>query len=879
MQSVPLSVGQHLGRFILVRLAAVGGTGEVYEAQDEHGRKVALKLLLPCLEDDDESRHRFREELALWSRLSHPGIVRLIESGEHEGRPFLVSEWVDGRTLAEVLACGNRDSGPQDSRGRYEAPAKALAWIGEIAEALAAAHGLGIVHRDLKPSNIMIDSQGRARLIDFGLAKPTLPELGGERSFETMHGRVLGTPAYMSPEQARGDAMTLASDVFSFGALAHELLSGQPVFERESLAETLRAVLTFSPKRLRQISPPRGRELSRLIASCLEKDPAQRPPDARHLVVRLHELSRAPGRRLHRTALTLSLLVLMLLIAGAASALSRRSKRTDATPAHTTVGLKELDIDGSLPVITRDGQGVVFRSDDTREIWFAPIGDGNPQLIHAGSGVIFDLALSADNSQVFFVSAGEKDRQWISVVPLHGGAARRIVEGSAVAITPDGKTLVYASVPGPGILLLGSCAFDGAGQHTVRRICEASTLRDLAITRDGTEAILALSDGLRSSELVAIDLSDGSLRQVAEVYGAARPGIALTPEGKDVLWSLAIDGAIGNVIGRTPLDQGGFEPLYPGSGNLTCLSLSADGRKLVFAAEDRHLEIVEARVDPQGKEPASSFRVLARLVGTQPRVSPRGDRIAFQSERSDIWLFDRTSGDLAPLLATGESTFNPAWSADGELIAYASVRDDQSDLWLAGAAGDDPRQITDDDANDFQPVWHPNGTQILFISDRDGAEDLYSVELASGTIRRIGFDGAINPAISPDGSLLAYVVPCRGARVELRLQRLGTGLSLGEIVWALPLERNRWAGAKPRFSPDGRLVAFDQARETRGADIYAYPTHPPFPATPQRLTHFSQDVSTIAWFDWSPEGILVISAARGENRFVLLKGMDVLLGR
>ncbi|MCD4750762.1 MAG: hypothetical protein K8R59_15425, partial [Thermoanaerobaculales bacterium] len=258
---------------------------------------------------------------------------------------------------------------------------------------------------------------------------------------------------------------------------------------------------------------------------------------------------------------------------------------------------------------------------------------------------------------------------------------------------------------------------------------------------------------------------------------------------------------------------------------------------------------------------------------------PDGTKIVFESARGDLWVLERTTNSLGPLLTTGEASFNPAWSPDGRSVGYSCIKNDRSALWLAGADGSDPRRITEGDWNCFQPVWHPNGRHMIFISDRHGPEDLYRVDVETGEILRLGFDGAANPAISPDGRTLAFVIPSTGDDSRLRVVNLAEDLGSMEVLWEEPIVINRWAGGKPRFSPDGRWIAYDQPSGPVGADVWVLPVVRRDDAEPRRLTAFEFPVSLISWFDWSPDGMLIISLSRDPERILLLEDADLWISR
>jgi eukaryotic-like serine/threonine-protein kinase len=516
--------GTRLGEYILVRLAAAGGAGDVYEARGPGGETVAIKCLKLSAERNGDLLQRFRSEVALSRRVRHPGIVEVLDVGEHEGTPYVVTEWVDGVTLSEATA------------RQGCTPEQALEWMTEVADALSAAHGMGIVHRDLKPSNIMIASDGRARVIDFGLAKALLePESSERGSLETVAGTLLGTPAYMSPEQARSEPATLASDVFAFGVIFYELLAGRSLFEKDSLAETLHAVMHDPPPALpRRLPVAHRKALENLVERCLAKDPAQRPPDARHLVTELHQLKhqQPPAwKRMPPLAVGAAALALLTVLSGAwylvtGSARAGAMAAADTEQVATARGLSGLSVPGDMPWITPNGEAVVYRSGDLREIWVAPLGSGRPRKIHESATPVSGLKVPADGEHVIFCSATEDGTSWIREVPIASGPARRIARGILAALSSDGGTLAFLRESGTNeACTLMTCARDGAGQTVAAELEGALAVRGLAFAADDASLMVSLSDGLHRSALIEVSLATSGKRVVQQIQGVARPGL------------------------------------------------------------------------------------------------------------------------------------------------------------------------------------------------------------------------------------------------------------------------------------------------------------------------------------------------------------------
>ena len=276
-----LSSGTRLGPYEVVAPLDVGGMGEVYRARDPRiGRQVAIKILPDSFARDPERLHRFEQEACAAGTLNHPSLLTIFDVGQENGTPYLVSELLEGETLRRRLLGGALSA------------RRALDYAIQIAHGLAAAHEKGIVHRDIKPENIFITSDGRAKILDFGLAKVS-PEDDSQTKLMTQPRQVMGTPWYMSPEQARGEHVDARSDIFSFGLLLYEMLTGQRPFDRPSAVETMNAILTADAPEIRNVSPA----VARIVSKCLEKHPEARFHSAADLAFHLEQISEMSGSR------------------------------------------------------------------------------------------------------------------------------------------------------------------------------------------------------------------------------------------------------------------------------------------------------------------------------------------------------------------------------------------------------------------------------------------------------------------------------------------------------------------------------------------------------------------------------------------------------
>jgi|CZKS01.1.fsa_nt_gi serine/threonine protein kinase len=514
-----------LGHFSLLEKIGEGGMGRVYKARDTRlGRLVAIKLLAEARSEDAGRRARFVQEAKAASALNHPNIITIHEVGEQDGRTFIVMELVEGKPLNELIpAKGMRLT-------------DALRIAAQVAGALTTAHAAGIVHRDLKPANIMVDAQGRVRVLDFGLAKLSAPAAlfaveadEGTRTLVldqpvTEEGMIVGSVPYMSPEQAEGKPVDARSDIFSFGAVLYEMITGQRAFRGESRVSTLAALMEKDPKPPSEISSTTPPELERLIARCLRKDVNRRSQNMADVKLALEELrDESKSGKLMRPILAVGVGARRWLwpavaggcgiIAAAALGFAWLSHRGDTSPQGPELVRLSPD-DGhsySAPAISSDGKFVAYISDRTnnRELWLQQVGGGDPiQLTHSGE-TVSDPGFFPDGTRLLYMTTpvDREKTSTIEMIATLGGQAHvlirsRLIDGAS--LSPDGREIAYFdySQPSRRLMIISS---DG-GQPRVLSNWERTQGRlkdDLTIWTSDSRMLLCM--GSKRPEATTLD--------------------------------------------------------------------------------------------------------------------------------------------------------------------------------------------------------------------------------------------------------------------------------------------------------------------------------------------------------------------------------------
>ena len=769
-----LEAGTRLGRYEIRSKIGAGGMGEVYQARDTQlGRDVAIKVLPSTLSVDQDRLRRFEQEACAAGALNHPNILVVHDINAHDGAPYVVSELLEGETLRKRIS------------GTALGQRRAVDYALQIANGLAAAHEKGIVHRDLKPDNIFVTNDGRVKILDFGLAK--LTQLDGNQSqtdvptrrVDTDPGVVMGTVGYMSPEQLKGRAVDQRSDIFSFGAILYEILSGRRAFHGESAAETMSAILKEDPAELSDTNKTISPALERIVNHCLEKNPEGRFHSARDLAFALEALSgsgatslqteampASASRRMSRRELILGIVAVAGIVVAVALAavLALSYFRRPPTETHAVrlfINPPDKTSFGSF-AISPDGLRVVFVATDAtgkNQLWVRALASSDAQPL-SGTEEAVDPFWSPDSRFIGFFAGGKMKR-----IEVSGGPVRTL----CTAAVPRG-----ASWNGDGVIIFSPTPNDPlyrisaeGGEPTPLTKLEPS--RQEASHRwpyflpDGNHFLYSVLGGPQSVGIYVSSLDGKESRRLLDVRDSvvtyAEPGYLLFRREASLV-AQAFDVTKLQLAGHSfPIAE---RVGYEASTFQTYFSVSQTGVLAYSSGNYGKTQLMW--VDRSGKELGSIGQPTNYYI--RPWISPDGKRIAvdgpdLQGNR-DIYLIDLLTGDSTRFTFDPSTELFPVWSWDGSRIVFASDREGPRHLYTKNANGAGKEELLLKIGANIIPMdWSPDGRFILYVvNDPNTKIDLWVLPLFGDQTPFPFLQTNANERLarfSPDGKWIAYV--------------------------------------------------------------------------------------------------------------------------
>jgi serine/threonine protein kinase len=823
-------IGKVLSHYKLVEKLGQGGMGVVYKARDTRlERFVAIKVLPAESVVGPERNRRFAQEAKAASALNHPNIVTVHDLDSAGDVHFIVMEYVAGKTLDRLI-------GDKGMKLSY-----ALGYAVQIADALSKAHSAGIIHRDLKPSNVMVTEDGTVKVLDFGLAKLMEPgepdESARTATVHTEEGKIVGTVTYMSPEQAEGKKVDARSDVFSFGSVLYEMLTGRPAFRGETKASTLAAIINQESQSPREIVSDLPEEVERVLLRCLRKDPQRRWQSMADLASVLQDLKEesdsgrlsavrpvSPVRRRLRW-LVPAVVVPLAAVAVVVWQLARRP----AGPVQLQIA--RLTSDSGLtwdPAISPDGKLAAYASDRSGEgnldIWVQQLSGRQPMRLTRHEADDRQPCFSPDGSRIVFRS--ERDGGGIYLIDTLGGEERRIADGGrAPLFSPDGSLIAYRV---PGAASIGGSIYLISSQGGTPRQFQPEFRADGPHLWSPDGKYLLFS-GTRAADPEARDWWVAPVEGGTAIpTGAAssllrqRAGLVLPLAWvRDQL--LFASGAVveGLNLYRTKISPGTwkisdeFLQLTSGPGVKTSVAIAADGQ-LLFANLTLGINIWSIPLSPRGGTTSGEPQQLTQdsSIKAQMCTSRNGSRLAYtayiswQASRLEVRVRDAASGKETSIPGGASGDYAPVLSRDGALLAYHDLAGGRRKaLVLTGESAAGHQVCEDCQILDF----FSDRSQALIRSDQ---KQLLRLDLASGSredILRTGNERILDASLSDDDRWLVLLLARPSGTAAIRVAPVREA-PVPEQEWITIAEDTLYLGS-PRWSPDGSLLYYLSERD------------------------------------------------------------------
>jgi serine/threonine protein kinase len=869
---VTLSSGTKLGRYEIRSKIGAGGMGEVYLAEDTRlHRKVALKVLPADLASHRDRMRRFEQEATAAAALNHPNIATIHEIGESDGVHFIAMEFIDGKTLRELIHHQHNDLG------------RLLRHLQHIAEGLAKAHASGIVHRDLKPDNIMVTRDGHAKILDFGLAKLieqshrsgiSGEELSGMPTAvmpqHSQPGTVLGTVGYMSPEQAQGrvEEIDHRSDIFSFGCILYETVTGHRAFEGKDAIDSLNRIIREPVIPIADFNPNAPSDLQRIVRRCLAKDPEERYQTIKDVAIELKEVRRelqatvidvtipsstssatspssadgdltqtrsaiatpvsltarptssaeylVSGIKKHKTAVGLVFIGLMVIVTASVYGLYRFARRIKPEFSFSNVKLTRLTTEGKVysVAISPDGKYIAYSLNEggKSSLWTKHLAtESRVQIVPPAADTGMNVCtFSPDGSYVFYILYDTHNAQGtLYQVPVLGGAAKKILTdvSPSISLSPDGKQIVFRRVhrgATPEYELWLANA-DGTGENRLITLKEPEWLiGGPAWSPDGT--LLATSYGNQEG---------GEHMTVAVISIANKTFKPITAqrwlEVERVAWFG--DGSGLAVIAQEQSNGGLYQVWqvsYPGG----------EARRLTNDLNSYNPSSLTLTAD------SSALVVVQRERYSNIWIAPNGEASRAHAVNSRKNVQDGMSG--------------LAWTPDGRLI-YVTAINGKTNIWMMQADGSEPKQLTNSTADDY-PEVSPDGRYIVFTSLRSQHWEAWRMEIDGSHPKQVteSQGGVFSATLSADGKWVIYR-PFVGGIWKVSIDG-GTPVKISDKAPSSP----------PQTSADGKLLAYffmDEQTKRPQLVVIACEGGAPVKTFELPVTAFYGGV-----FHWSPDG-------------------------
>ncbi len=882
-------LGSTLGPYTLIAKLGQGGMGEVYRAHDTRlNRTVAIKVLPDHLAADPLARSRFVREGQALAALAHPNLVAIYDVGTVNGVSFAVMELVDGETLRDKLLHGRL------------AVRRVIDGAVQIARGLAAAHDKGLVHRDLKPANIIVAADGHVKILDFGLAK-TIDPAGDVRpdadtAVQTDPGMVMGTVGYMAPEQVRGVATDARTDLFAFGAVLYEMLTGRRAFDRESPAETMTAIVKDDPPPITpELEVPPA--LDRIVRRCLEKRPDDRFRSAADLAFQLETLSAPTTGPIDPVAAEVArakppkrlLPALVIFAAGLIAGWLMLARflppgSTEAPPAAARISTITFSGSDLLPAASPDGRTIAFTSarDGIYRIWLRQLPTGEEVALTTG----IDRAprFSPDGASILFARREDQDSS-LYRIPVLGGQPRKLIDHALEGDwSPDGTRLAFIRQIKGGEWRVGVAGADGSGIRVASTPSEPA-LRAPRWAPDGRSFVVVQS-GVQATILDGLLVFDASTLTATQIKPLQAGGHISVVQwvGPDFLYAQSPD-----VTSYAPESRVVFQGRSGGGRILTWIPSFVDGFDLLrdgsilFDSSANRQNLQEFDWTTSGVSPR---RWLTRgtSMDRQPSYSPDGKWIVFSTSRNgnlDLWTTSTETGETRRVTDDQAQDWDPAFTPDGRQLIWSSDRSGHFEIWIAEADGRNARQLSRDGMDAENPTMTRDGW-VIYSANFGQKQGIWKIR-PDGTQAAKVIDGInAHPEVSPDGQFVLYHTEAIGSG-QVHVARLADGKQMmppiplpsgGRLLSVISLGRGRWR-------PDGGAILF-VGSDAKSESVIIEQTFRPGEDTTstRRVLKNAEEGLSIESFGVSPDGKrLTISFVDDQYAIMRLEGLAGVMGK
>lgn len=836
---VALTPGTRLSEFEVIALVGAGGMGEVYRARDSRLRRdVAIKVLPASVADDPERLRRFDQEARATAALNHPNILAVFQMGTYEGAPYLVSELLEGNTLRELLV-----RGPLALR-------KAVDYAAQVARGLAAAHDKGVVHRDLKPENLFITRDGLAKILDFGLAKLVQRRGSGEvdlptESRGTNPGVVMGTVGYMAPEQVSGKPADHRADIFAFGAILYEVLTGTRAFRKPTAAETMSAILNEDPPPASQLVATIPPALQKVVRRCLEKNPAERFQSASDLAFALEALSDAdvqsasvPPVRRSRSQLTFYVAGALLLVTAATLAFLWTRPRSSIVPPTDWVQITNFADSVSSPALSPDGRLLTFlRGNDTfttpGQVYVMLLPHANPVRLTNDATAKMSPIFSSDGANIAYTVPWDT---W--TVPVLGGEPRLWLPNASGLTWADSNNLMFSQITsGNHMELVRSDLSRGHVQPIYNPPSSTGMLHRSYLSPDRKWVIGVEMTGNLWNRCRLIPSDGSTLGVPIGPEDGVCTNAAWSPDGR---WMyLNSNSGRSFHIWRQQFPNGRIEQVTSGPTEEEGIAFDPDGRSFITAVGIRrssvwlHAPSGDRELTSEGSaglsnpRTGSPFSLDGNTLYYLVRRAP-GNEVRADTGVGELWQVDLRSGSTQAVLP-GFTVTAFSLSPDGEDIAFSALNPDQTEsLWIAPLDRSSSPRMLQSDARlprfaagyIYYQKHSPDGSAFAHRIRSDGTGD-----------EQIWPEKIMTLATSPDGRYLAVTISTKG-RSEWTL----------EIVdWARKRIQPVCKDAIGYWSDDGKVFIATGGTGKRDTGAVSYwidlPTPDALPGLPSAGLH------------------------------------------